>query len=213
MLEMIMKEHEEKLNHKCSEVEEREDMMDILLQVYRDPNAEMKLKRNDLKAFFLEILLAGTDTTSVAFQWAMAEIINHPRVLKKLREEMDSIVGSRRLLKESDVPKLPYLQAVVKEVLRLHPSAPFVLRQSSEDRNINGYDVKGQSRTLVNVYAIMRDPQVWANPEEFIPERFLDGDETQNLMQMKGPFGSGRRGCPGAALALTVIQPAMAALV
>ncbi|KAI9077321.1 hypothetical protein K1719_040765 [Acacia pycnantha] len=219
MLEMIMKEHEEKLNHKCSEVEEREDMMDILLQVYRDPNAEMKLKRNDIKAFFLEILLAGTDTTSVALQWAMAEIINHPRVLKKLRDEMDSIVGSRRLVKESDVPNLHYLQAVVKEILRLHPSAPFALRQSSEDCNINGYDVKGQTRTLVNVYAIMRDPQVWANPEDFMPERFLDGDETQNLMQMKGqdlryvPFGSGRRGCPGAALALTVIQPTIAALV
>ncbi|XP_028777561.1 3,9-dihydroxypterocarpan 6A-monooxygenase-like [Neltuma alba] len=215
ILETIMEEHEKELSHKTCEEEERKDMMDILLQVYKDPNAEVKLKRNDLKAFFLEILLAGTDTTSVALQWAMAEIINHPGVLNRLREEMDSMVGTRRLVKESDVPNLPYLRAVVKEVLRLHPSAPFALRQSAEDCSINGYDVKGQTRTLVNVYAIMRDPQVWPNPEEFLPERFLEG----NAMEMKGqdlsyvPFGSGRRGCPGASFALTVMHSTIAALI
>nr|URZ86301.1 cytochrome P450 [Astragalus sinicus] len=220
ILERIMIEHEEKNDTEG-------DMMDILLQVYRNPNAEVKLTRNDIKAFFLDIFLAGTETSSVAMQWAMAEIINNPRVLKKLRDEIQSIVGTTKLVKESDVKNLPYLQAVIKEVLRLHPTAPFALRQSAEDCKINGYDVKSQTRTLINVYAIMRDPESWVNPEEFIPERFLEGnddemnggDDHEDVIKMDGgdfryiPFGFGRRGCPGASLALTVMHVMIGALV
>ena len=106
--------------------------------------------------------------------------MNRPAMLNKLRAEIDTAVGSNRLVNESDVPNLPYLQAVVKEVLRLHPTAPFALRQSAEDCSINGYDVKGQTRTLINVYAIMRDPEAWANPEEFIPERFFEASDGIN---------------------------------
>ncbi|KAK7259472.1 hypothetical protein RIF29_25080 [Crotalaria pallida] len=215
ILERILEEHEKEI-----EVGQREtrDMMDIILQVYRDPNAKVKLTRNDMKAFFLDIFLAGTDTSSVTLQWAMAEIMNHPQVLKMLRAEIDSVVGKSRLITESDVPNLPYLQAVVKEVLRLHPAGPFSLRQSAEDCRINGYDIKAQTRTLINVYAIMRDPEAWNNPEEFIPERFLEYNN-DDVVKMNGndfryvPFGYGRRGCPGASLASTVVQGTVAALI
>ncbi|ESW34281.1 hypothetical protein PHAVU_001G139400 [Phaseolus vulgaris] len=208
ILERILQEHE-------ANNSERGDMMDILLRVHKDPNAEMRLTRNDIKAFFLDIFLAGTDTSSTASQWAMAEIMNNPGVLTKVREEIDAVVGSSRLVTESDLPNLPYLQAVVKEVLRLHPTAPFALRESAEDCTINGYDIKSQTRTLINVYAIMRDPEAWANPEEFIPERFLldDSDEMKGGDFRYLPFGSGRRGCPGSSLALTVIQGTVASLI
>ncbi|KAJ7972274.1 Cytochrome P450 family protein [Quillaja saponaria] len=226
IVERIMKELEEKMDvlndHKDCEIEGG-DMMDILLQVYKDANAEVRLTRNDIKAFFLDIFLAGTDTIAVALQWAMVEIINHPKVFNEIRAEIDSVVGLCKLVKESDVQNLTYLQAVVKEVLRLHPTAPFVLRQSAEDCKINGYDIKGEARTLVNVYAIMRDPESWVKPEEFIPERFLinpDGINGQeNLMENKGqdfmylPFGNGRRGCPGASLALSVLHVTIGALI
>ncbi|CAL0302262.1 unnamed protein product [Lupinus luteus] len=217
ILEGILEEHEKEI-----EVSQREtrDMMDIMLQVYRDPNAEVKLTRNDMKAFFLDIFLAGTDTSSVASQWAMAEIINHPQVLKTLREEIDSVVGTCRIINESDIPNLPYLQAVIKEVLRLHPTAPIALRQSLQDCKINGYDIKGQTRTLINVYAIMRDPKAWNNAEEFIPERFIEGSDYYYRVEMNSnndfryiPFGFGRRGCPGDSLALRVIQGTIATLV
>ncbi|KAL9331644.1 hypothetical protein ACSQ67_001254 [Phaseolus vulgaris] len=208
ILERILQEHE-------ANNSERGDMMDILLRVHKDPNAEMRLTRNDIKAFFLDIFLAGTDTTSTASQWAMAEIMNNPGVLTKMRAEIDEVVGSSRLVIESDLPNLPYLQAVVKEVLRLHPTAPFSLRESAEECTINGYDIKGQTRTLINVYAIMRDPEEWTNPEEFIPERFLvdDSDVTKGGDFRYLPFGSGRRGCPGSSLALTVIQGTVASLI
>jgi cytochrome P450 len=155
----------------------------------------------------------------------MAEIMNNPKILKKLRAEINDVVGTNRLVKESDIPKMPYLQACVKEVLRLHPTAPFALRQSSEDCKINGYDIKAHTRTLVNVYAIMRDPQSWVNPEEYIPERFLvggdgiNGEDHEPMNKMDGddfryiPFGFGRRGCPGSSLALTVIHVTIAALI
>lgn len=225
ILERILEEHEKKEFEACQG--ETRDMMDIILQVYRDSNAEVKLIRNDIKAFFLDIFLAGTDTSSVASQWAMAEIMNHPQVLKKLRAEIDAVVGKTRLVNESDIPNLPYLQAVIKEVLRLHPTAPFVLRESAQDCTINGYNIKGKTRTLINVYAIMRDPDAWNNPEEFIPERFLEesdddginGEDEHVMVKMNGndfryiPFGFGRRGCPGASLALTVIQGTIAALI
>lgn len=156
----------------------------------------------------------------------MAEIMNHPQVLKKLRAEIDAVVGKTRLVNESDIPNLPYLQVVIKEVLRLHPTAPFALRQSAQDCTINGYNIKGKTRTLINVYAIMRDPDAWNNPEEFVPERFLEesddginGDDEHVMVKMGSndfryiPFGFGRRGCPGASLALTVIQGTIAALI
>ncbi|KAI4297279.1 hypothetical protein L6164_037173 [Bauhinia variegata] len=91
VVERIMKEHEE------NNEEHARDMMDILLQVYRDPNAESRLTRNDIKAFFQEIFLAGTDTTSKTLLWIMAEIISHPHVLNNLRAEIDPVVGSTRL--------------------------------------------------------------------------------------------------------------------
>lgn len=169
-----------------------------------------------------DILLAGTDTQSVAIQWAMAELINRPRVFHKLRQEIESIVGSTRMVKESDVPNLPYLQAVVKETLRLHTSAPLIVRECIQDCNINGYDIKAKTRVLINAFAIMQDPNTWEDPTEFIPERFLVNSVEKivdHVMEIKGqdfgyvPFGSGRRGCPGALLAYTVMQMTIGRLV
>uniref|UniRef100_F6HII2 3,9-dihydroxypterocarpan 6A-monooxygenase n=1 Tax=Vitis vinifera TaxID=29760 RepID=F6HII2_VITVI len=196
--------------------------LEAKLRKFDNPSAELKLTRTDIKSFFLDILLAGTDTQSVATQWAMAELINRPRVFNKLREEIDSIVGSTRLVKESDVPNLPYLQAVVKETLRLHTSAPFILRQCIQDCKIDGYDIKANTRVMISAFAIMQDPNSWEDPSEFIPERFLvnSGENmVDHVTEIKGqdfryvPFGSGRRGCPGAALAMMVMQMTIGRLV
>ncbi|KAK9289313.1 hypothetical protein L1049_007468 [Liquidambar formosana] len=221
LVERIMKEHEEKEMKGCGG--EGRDLMDIMLESYRDTNAEVKLTRNDIKAFFLDIFVAGTDTSSVTVQWAIAELINHPQLFRKLREEINSVVGSDRLIKESDVPNLPYLQAIVKEALRLHAPAPFILRECINDCKINGYDLKSKTRMIINVDAIMRDPNQWNNPDEFIPERFLVNSSTENPgqhhMEMNGqdfrhlPFGGGRRKCPGASLASTVMHSTIGALV
>ncbi|XP_022769491.1 3,9-dihydroxypterocarpan 6A-monooxygenase-like [Durio zibethinus] len=223
LVENIMKKHEDQ--NETGEIRsgQGKDLMDVLLETSNDPSAEVKLTRKDVKAFFLDLFFAGTNTSSVAMKWAIAELINHPQVYKKLRQEIQSVVGHSRLIKESDVQNLPYLQAVVKETLRLHPPTITTIRQSSEDCKINGFYLMAKSRVIINLYSIMRDPSNWNNPDEFIPERFMANSDDLNsnldFMEMKGqnfdylPFGSGRRACPGASLALTMIHATVGALV
>ncbi|CAI0418220.1 unnamed protein product [Linum tenue] len=194
------------------------DLMDILLRVSKDPDAEIKVTRKNIKAFFLEIFIAGTGTTSDAIVWTMAELLNHPTIFKRARQEIrDLIIGSgnnNRLVEETDIPNLHYLQAVVKEALRLHPpviSAPRVCREACR---VGGFDIPKGVAVALNVYSIARDPEVWANPDDFFPERFLQS-KVEKGFQANGfaAFGGGRRMCPGSNLAFTVICYAVAAMV
>ncbi|KAK9125442.1 hypothetical protein Scep_014288 [Stephania cephalantha] len=214
LVEEVMEEHEKKMK---DGVRDAKDMMDVLLDIHHDQNSETK----GIKNFIFEMFIAGTETSSTALQWAIAELINNPIVLRKLREEIKSSVGTSRIVQESDVPNLPYLQAIVKETLRLHTPAPLILRRCSEDCKINGFDVPKDTRVLINAYSVMRDPLHWKEPDMFTPERFQrDAEENigQHQMDMKGlhlhyiPFGSGKRGCPGASLALTAIHGTLATL-
>lgn len=154
-----------------------------------------------------DMITAGMDTTVISVEWAMAEIVRHPRVQEKIQEELDRVIGRDRIMLETDFPKLPYLQAVVKESLRLHPPTPLMLpHKASVDVKIGGYDVPKGSNIIVNVWAIARDPKLWKNPLEFRPERFLEED-----IDIKGndfrvlPFGAGRRICPGAQLGINLV--------
>jgi cytochrome P450 len=157
-------------------------------------------------------------------QWAIAEIINHPCVFQKVREEIESVVGKARLVEESDIPNLPYLQAVVKETLRLYPPAPVTIRECRQSCKINGFDIPEKTLVAINLYAIMRDKDSWDDPDKFLPERFLVSFKDQEkLDQYQGevsgkkfnfvPFGAGRRGCPGTTLAFSLMNTAVASLV
>jgi cytochrome P450 len=119
----------------------------------------------------------GTDTTAVTLEWSLAELINHPTKMEKARKEIDSMIKNDRLVIESDIYYLPYLQAIVKETLRLHPPSPFILRESTENCTIYGYDIPAKTQILTNIWAIGRDPKYWNNPLEFMPERFLISDK------------------------------------
>ncbi|CAI9102362.1 OLC1v1000622C1 [Oldenlandia corymbosa var. corymbosa] len=219
-VEKVIVQHELDLKSGNKKGKKKDDM-DILLEICRDENAEIKFTRRQIKSFLLELFMAGTDTTSVVLQWAMAELINHQTIFNKLKEEINGVVGSKRLVEESDIPNLPYLQAVVKETLRLHPSAPLIFRRCDKDCKINGYDLLANERIIINLNAIMRDPKCWENPLKFMPERFTEKHKQfdQYHMDLKGqnfslfPFGSGRRGCPGASFALSVIHVMVATLV
>ncbi|KAL9293218.1 putative cytochrome P450 [Arabidopsis thaliana] len=123
-------------------------MMDVLLEVCADDNADFKISRNQIKALFVEIFLAGTDTSAQTIQWIMAELINHPEILEKLRKEIEYVVGVKRLIQETDLPNLPYLQAVMKEGLRLHPHTPILVRNAIEGCKIGGYYI-GQNTTMM----------------------------------------------------------------
>lgn len=158
------------------------------------------------------MFVAGTDTSSSTTEWAIAELIRHPGILAQAQQELDSVVGRDRPVSESDIPKLPYLQAVVKETFRLHPSTPLSLpRVAAESCEIYGYHIPKGATLLVNVWAIGRDPKEWSNPLEFKPERFLPGGEKADV-DVKGtdfeviPFGAGRRICAGMNLGIRMVQ-------
>ena len=151
-------------------------------------------------------------------QWTMTELLNHPEIFKKVREEIESVVGKDRLVEEADTANLPYLQAIVKETLRLYPPLPIVPRVCSEDCRIGEHVIPKNTAVLINLYALMRNSQAWDNAEEFRPERFLVAKNDQ-IKEVKGlnfnylPFGVGRRMCPGENLALTMVSATVAALV
>lgn len=151
-------------------------------------------------------MVGGADTTTMIVEWVMAELMQHPEAMRKVNEELTEIVGLDSLVEESHLPKLHYLNAVIKETFRLHPALPLLVpRCPSQSATIGGYCVPKGSRVFLNVWAIHRDPKIWENPLEFQPERFLISDPTK--LDYSGnnfnyiPFGSGRRICAGLPLA------------
>ncbi|KAI3684661.1 hypothetical protein L6452_33886 [Arctium lappa] len=159
----------------------------------------------------LTMLLAGTDTSSVTIEWAMSLLLNHPNVLTRARAEVDERIGHERLVEETDLPNLPYIQRIVHETLRLFPAAPLLVpHEPSEDCIIGGFDVARGTIVLVNAWAIHRDPQLWDEPFSFKPERF---EKIGNMGYRFIPFGMGRRQCPGAGLANRVVATTLASLI
>lgn len=156
------------------------------------------------------MILGGSDTTSVTMIWAISLLLNNRRVLKKVQEELDNVVGPDRLVNDSDIPSLKYLLAIVKETLRLYPPGPLLApREALEDCTVGGYHVSAGTRLLMNVWKIQRDPEIWADPTEFVPERFLTDHAHVDFRGQHVelvPFGLGRRSCPGTSFALQVIH-------
>ncbi|CAI0409396.1 unnamed protein product [Linum tenue] len=151
------------------------DMLDTLLAIGdEDHNRETTMDSNCIKYLFLDLFVAGTDTTSSTIEWAMTELLHNSDKLAKVKEELNQTIGNGIHLQESGVPRLPYLQAVVKETFRLHPAVPLLLpRKAGVDVEICGFTVPKGAKILVNVWAIGRDPMTWENPNSYMPERFL----------------------------------------
>ncbi|KAF8012347.1 hypothetical protein BT93_I0480 [Corymbia citriodora subsp. variegata] len=166
-----------------------------------------------IKGLVLVLLLAGTDTSSITLEWIMANLLNNPEKLKKAQDEIDSLVGHDRLVEESDVSKLPYLQCIIFETLRLNATAPLLLPQaSSADCTIGGYFIPHDTIVVVNAWAIHRDRELWEDPLSFKPERF-EGSDGAKQNKLILPFGLGRRACPGAPLAQRVMGWTLGSLI
>jgi cytochrome P450 len=157
------------------------------------------------------ILQTGTDTSSSAIEWGMAELLNNLAATAKARAELDKVVGTGRLLEEADLPSLPYLQCIITETLRLHPIGPLLApHESSADCTVAGYDIPAGTMLLVNVHMMHRDAGIWEEPMRFMPERFEGGKDEGKWML---PFGMGRRRCPGEAFAMKVVGLTLGTLV
>nr|ACN40359.1 unknown [Picea sitchensis] len=162
------------------------------------------------------INVAAIETTLWSMEWGIAEIVNHPEIQQKIRDELDAVVGRGVPLTEPDTVRLPYLQAVVKETLRLHMAIPLLVpHMNLHQAKLGGYDIPAESKILVNAWFLANNPEWWKNPEEFIPERFLEDEKIEasgNDFRFL-PFGVGRRSCPGIILALPILSLAIGRLV
>ncbi|KAL3649495.1 hypothetical protein CASFOL_005898 [Castilleja foliolosa] len=146
---------------------------DDLLEELINLNQRDELSRDEIKHLLMDLFTAGTDTTSGTVEWAMVELLRNPDKLSRLQKEIkDNIIKG---VQESDIPRLPYLQAVVKETFRLHPTGPLLVPHKADaDVEINGYTIPKDAQIIVNVWASGRDPSVWPDADMFVPERFLD---------------------------------------
>ncbi|GMP50104.1 hypothetical protein CsSME_00016853 [Camellia sinensis var. sinensis] len=162
----------------------------------------------------VEIFLAGSETTSSTIEWAMTELLCNPKKMIKAKAKLIDIVGPNRKMEESDIDGLPYLQALVKETLRLHPPIPFLVpRKAIQDTNFTGYHIPKNTKVLINTWAIGRDPECWDDPMEFKPERFLDSKTDYKGQHYELiPFGAGRRMCASVPLAHRMLHLVLGSL-
>jgi cytochrome P450 len=160
------------------------------------------------------MVVGGSDTSSNAIEFAFAEVMNKPEVMRKAQDELDRVVGKDNIVEESHIHKLPYLHAIMKESLRLHPVLPLLIPHCpSETCTIGGFSVPKGARVFINVWAVHRDPSIWENPLEFKPERFLNSKFDYSGSDFNYfPFGSGRRICAGIAMAERMFLYFLAAL-
>ncbi|KAI9072604.1 hypothetical protein K1719_045440 [Acacia pycnantha] len=210
----VTEDHKKVMKKKTKDDDEKKDFVDILLQLQDTDKLEFELNKDELKAIVTEMFLGGNETTTTTVEWILTELRRNPRTMKKAQEEIRKVVGSKSKVEESDIKEMKYLKLVTKEALRLHAPAPFLIpRETISDTKLGGYDIPAKTMIFVNMWAIQRDPEIWENPEEFIPERFEN-----NEMDFKGqdfeliPFGSGRRMCPGMDFAMASVEYMLANL-
>ncbi|KAJ0762585.1 putative geraniol 8-hydroxylase [Helianthus annuus] len=190
------------------------DVLDSLLNL--NQMDESAFSRNDMRHLFFALFTAGTDTTSTTLEWAMAELIHNPDKLAMARSEIIKLMENKeKIIQESDISQLPYLQAVIKETLRLHPPVPFLIpHQAIHDIEIQGFMVPKNAQILCNLWAIGRDPKVWSHPNTFMPERFLEVNVDYRGQDFELiPFGAGRRICPGLNMAHRMLHIMLGSLI
>ncbi|CAN4116366.1 unnamed protein product [Withania somnifera] len=188
-----------------------QNLLDVLLRFQKEEN---QITHDNIKAVVLDMFGAGSETSATIIDWAMAELLKNPSVLKKAQEEVRKLFHDKGYVDETYFDNLKYLRSVIKETLRLHPPLPFLLpRISREESVIDGYEIPANTQVFVNAWAIGRDPRYWEEPECFMPERFLDGliDFSGNNFEYI-PFGAGRRICPGMSFGLATLQLPLALL-
>ncbi|KAJ4775292.1 Cytochrome P450 78A9 [Rhynchospora pubera] len=183
------------------------DFVDVLLSLQNSEN----LSDSDIASVLWELIFRGTDTVAVVIEWILARLVMHQDVQAKVHEELDRMVGPHQSVTESDSSSLHYLQAVIKEVLRLHPPGPLLswARLAISDTYIGGLLVPAGTTAMVNMWAITHDPSVWPEPLKFKPERFMEAGSADfpifGADLRLAPFGSGRRSCPGKTLAMKTV--------
>ncbi|XP_018844181.2 dimethylnonatriene synthase-like [Juglans regia] len=228
VLEVWLAEHlRQKRERESTDGDHQSDLMDAMLSsLPEDAVISGHTRDTIIRATTMILILTGAGSTAVALTWALSLLLNNPTVLKAAQEEIDIHVGKDKWVQESDIKNLNYLQAIVKETLRVNPAGPVTgIREAMEDCTLGGYHVSKGTRMIINIWKLHRDPRVWPNATEFRPERFMKTshhDHADSSMSSDAnvlgqqfeyaPFSYGRRSCPGGNFGLQVVCLALARL-
>lgn len=161
-------------------------------------------------------MLTGSESTALTLTWALSLLLNNPHILKAAQKELDMNVGKQKWVEESDIKNLRYLQGIVKETLRMYPPGPLAgPHEAIEDCYIGGYHISKGTRLIVILWKLHRDPEIWSDPHEFRPERFLEEHSDLNYQGQNFeyiPFSTGRRMCPAITFTFQVVHLTLARL-
>ena len=182
------------------------DLLSVLLQA-KDEETGETMSDLQVRDELMTLFIAGHETTATTLAWAWVEIARHPEVEARLRAELGRVLGGRPPHLD-DLPNLPYTAAVIKEALRMYPAAWLLFRQSRANLEIGGTIIRKNSIFWISPYAVHRDSRWFDQPDEFIPERFLEEKPLHKFAYF--PFGGGSRICIGSGLAMMEAQLVLA---
>ncbi|CAL1384035.1 unnamed protein product [Linum trigynum] len=197
---------------------QNENILDVLLGLYKDRSFKVKLEFEHIKAVLMNVFVGGTDTSAATVIWAMSFLMRNPEAMVKAQREIRDHVRGKGdgsdFVTEDDIPRLPYLNAVIKETFRVQPALPVLVpRETNHDCSLGGYEIAAGTIVYVNALAVGRDPEVWEDPLAFRPERFEGRKiDVKGLDYELIPFGAGRRICPGIHLGMAAVETALANL-
>ncbi|KAI9118215.1 hypothetical protein K1719_010547 [Acacia pycnantha] len=194
-----------------------EDLLDVMISL-KDAHNNPLLTMQEIKAQITELMNATVDNPSNAVEWALAEMMKQPEIFEKATEELDKVIGKERLVEESDIPKLNYIKACLRESFRLHPIGPFNMPHvAMRDTVVSNYFIPKGSHVLLSRVELGRNPKVWEEPLKFKPERHLRDDGSNVFLTEEDlrfiTFTAGKRGCPGVVLGTTMSVMLLARLI
>ncbi|MCD9639910.1 hypothetical protein HAX54_024864 [Datura stramonium] len=215
-----LKEHIQKRkdSHIINSTDDQSDFIDVMLSTLPEGNMDSGYDRDAvIKATTLILIMTASESTAETLIWALSLLLNDTRSLKLAQDELDERIGRNRWVEESDIKNLPYLQAIIKETLRLYPPGPLSgPREAIEDCYIGKYHIKKGTRLIVNLWKLQRDSRIWEDSNKFKPERWFVKEHMninfrgQNFEYI--PFSSGRRMCPGLLFGTQVVHLTLAKL-
>ncbi|MED6196197.1 hypothetical protein PIB30_045164 [Stylosanthes scabra] len=203
---------DERMQLKTLSEEAYDDVLDSFINIIK-VNSSAELSRHYLLHLFVDLFVAGIETTTSTIEWAMTELVHNPKKMARVKEELLQVLGKDGKPHESNISEFHYLNAIVKETFRLHPPVPFLHHKSNSMVELCGFKVPKDTQVLINLWAIGRNSRTWSDPNSFVPERFLECK-----MDVKGfdfeliPFGAGRRMCPALPLVHRTVHFILASL-